>query len=119
LYYLLKTRIVLVQNATAFPGAQGTNGLLGLGFNSGSSIYKKLGKSSSGKTLIQRILEQGNTANNFITFILGRGGASGTFVQGYFSIAETLPGFENITSMPKLDVETVSRLLPAGRCNHL
>jgi len=86
-----------------------------LGFNSGSYIYKALGKSSSGESFIQRIFEQGNTANNYISFILGRGGASGQFVQGYFSIAETLPGFENITSMPKFDVETVSRLLPAGQ----
>jgi hypothetical protein len=106
---------LLVKNATAFPGSEGTNGLLGLGFNSGSSIYKKLGKSSSGNTLIQNIFAQGNTANNYVTFLLGRGGASGPTVQGYFSIGETLPGFENITSMPKLDVETVSRLLPSAQ----
>lgn len=65
--------------------------------------------------MIQRIFEQGNTANNYVTFILGRGGASGPPVQGYFSIGEPIPGFENITSMPKLDVETVSRLLPSGK----
>ena len=107
---------MLVKNASAFPGSEGTNGLLGLGFNSGSSIYKKLGKSSSGSTLIQRIFDQGSTANNYVTFLLGRGGASGPTVQGYFTIGETIPGFENITSMPKLDVETVSRLLPSGKC---
>jgi len=106
---------LLVKNASAFPGSDGTNGLLGLGFNSGSSIYKKLGKSSSGNTLIQNIFAQGNTANNFVTFLLGRGGASGPTVQGYFSVGETLPGFDNITSMPKLDVETVSRLLPSAQ----
>jgi len=106
---------LLVKNASAFPGSAGTNGLLGLGFNSGSSIYKSLGKSSSGNTLIQRIFEQGNTANNYVTFILGRGGASGPPVQGYLSIGEPIPGFENITSMPKLDVETVSRLLPSAQ----
>jgi len=106
---------VLVNDSNAFPGAQGTNGLLGLGFYSGSSIYKKLDKSPSGNTLIQRIFEQGNTANNYITFLLGRDGASGNHVQGHFSIAEPIPGFENITSMPKLDVQTVSRLLPSGK----
>jgi hypothetical protein len=96
---------------------EGTNGLLGLGFNLGSSIYQQLKKSSSGNTLIQNIFAQGNTANNYVTFLLGRGGASGPTVQGYFSIGETLPGFENITSMPKLDVKTVNRLLsvPSGK----
>ncbi|KAF8798904.1 acid protease [Phlegmacium glaucopus] len=105
--------LLLVNDSTTFPGAQTTNGLLGLGFNSASSIFTKLGKSSTGNTLIQHIFEQGNTANNYITFLLGRDGTSPP-VQGQFSIGEVIPGFENITSMPKLDVETVSRLLPAG-----
>lgn len=30
---------------------------------------------------------------------------------GQFTINEVVPGFENITTMPKLDVETVNRLL--------
>ena len=109
---------MLVANASSFPGSEGLNGLLGLGFSSDSSIYNKLGKSSSGNTLIQNIFEQGNTANNYISILLGRGGASGSTVQGYFTIGEPIPGFENITSMPKLDVETVSRLLPSSK-SHL
>lgn len=106
---------MLVANASSVPGSKGLNGLLGLGFNSDSNIYSKLGKSSSGNTLIQNIFEQGNTANNYFSILLGREGASGSTVQGYFTIGEPIPGFENITSMPKLDVETVSRLLPSSK----
>jgi hypothetical protein len=38
----------------------------------------------------------------------------GSSLTGQLTISEVIPGLENITSMPKLDVDTVNRLLQAG-----
>jgi hypothetical protein len=38
----------------------------------------------------------------------------GQNMTGQFTVSEIVPGFENITSMPKLDVETVNKLLKSG-----
>ncbi|KAF8195465.1 aspartic peptidase A1 [Pholiota molesta] len=78
--------------------AQGYDGLLGLGPNQSSAILKKI-KNASANTLLQQIFQADTSTNNYITLLLNR----------------VVPGFENITSMPKLDVETVNKLLKSDQ----
>jgi hypothetical protein len=92
---------------------QGYHGLLGLGPNSGSIIRKKVG-GNTGNSFLQRVLQQGKTAANYITFLLDRKNDVGSTVTGQFTVNEILTVFSNITSMPKLDVDKVNRLLKAG-----
>jgi len=92
---------------------QGYDGFLGLGPNSGSIIRKKVG-GNTGNSFLQRVLQQGKTAANYITFLLDRKNDVGSTVTGQFTVNEILTVFSNITSMPKLDVDKVNRLLKAG-----
>lgn len=93
---------------------QGYDGLLGLGPNAGSLIRKNIGKDVA-ETLIQRIFEANTHSDNYISFTLDRKNDPSIQYQGEFSISEVIPPFTNITSMPKLDVAKVNRLLKAGK----
>lgn len=106
-----------VTNTSTFTGdihAQGYDGLLGLGPNKGSVIRKKL-KTDSANNMLQRIFESNRNSENYITFLLDRKNDPSDPFKGQFSISELVPGFENVTSMPKLEVETVNRLLAADQ----
>lgn len=106
-----------VNDTSTFTGdihAQGYDGLLGLGPNDSSVIRKKLKKASSADTLLQRIFSADKASDNYITLFLNRKKNSTDLTTGQFTISETVPGLENITSMPKLDVDKVNRLLKAG-----
>lgn len=108
---------VLVTDASSFSSnihTQGYDGLMGLGPNDGSQVYDKLDK-DSGSSVLTRIFEQNKTSANYISFLLDRKGDPTSDFTGQFTISELVPGFENITSMPKLDVETVHKLLDQGR----
>ncbi|TFK40750.1 aspartic peptidase A1 [Crucibulum laeve] len=108
---------LLVEDTSTFTSdihAQGYDGLLGLGPNGGSQIRKKLDK-DTGDSLLTHIFEQDNTTENYITFLLDRKGDSTDPFTGQFTIGEVVPGFENVTSMPKLDVETVQKILEADQ----
>ena len=108
--------LVLVTNTSTFSSdihAQGYDGLLGLGPNKASVIRKQLG-SSAGDTTLQRIFSENTTSQNYITFLLDRKNDPGNHITGQLTLSEVIPGFENITSMPKLDVDKVNRLLQAG-----
>jgi hypothetical protein len=78
----------------------------GLGPNSGSVIRKKVGD-ASGDSMLNRIFQQNKTTQNYITFLLDRLGDPGESFTGQITVSELVPGFENITSQPKIDVETV------------
>lgn len=93
---------------------QGYEGLLGLGPNSGSVIKKKLG-SGTGSSFLQRVLQQSKSTVNYITFLLDRKNDPGSTLTGQFTVNEVLSVFSNITSMSKLDVDKVNRLLKAGK----
>ncbi|CAA7262971.1 unnamed protein product [Cyclocybe aegerita] len=95
--------------------AQGYDGLIGLGPNESSVIRKKMKKADSSNTLVQRVFEANRSTENYITFLLDRKGDPGEQFKGQFTISEIVPGFENITSMPKLDVDKVNRLLKADQ----
>lgn len=92
---------------------QGFDGLLGLGPNDGSVIREKI-DNDSGDTFLNRIFESDHLTQNYITFYLNRLSSSSDEATGSFTIGEILPGFQNITNNPKLDVDTVNRLLEAG-----
>lgn len=102
---------LLVANVSSFSTnihSEGYDGLIGLGPNSGSSIYKKL-DGNSGNNPINRIFEQ-TSSNDYITMMLSRKGDPGSNITGQFTIGELVPGFENITSMPHLSIEKVYRV---------
>lgn len=107
-----------VNDTSTFTGdihAQGYDGLLGLGPNDSSVIRKKLKKASYADTLLQRIFEADKATDNYITLLLNRKKNSTDLTTGQFTISEIVPGLENITSMPKLDVDKVNRLLKADQ----
>jgi len=107
---------VLVTDTSTFSSdihAQGYDGLLGLGPNKASVIRKKL-SDNVGDTALQRIFEANKDSPNYITFLLDRKNDPADPFTGQLTISEVVSGFENITSMPKLDVDTVNRLLQGG-----
>jgi hypothetical protein len=109
---LLTSHTVLVTNVSSFSTnihANGYDGLIGLGPNSGSSIYKKL-SGKSGNSPINRIFEQMSSSNDYLTMMLSRKGDPGSNITGQFTIGEVVPGFENITSMPQLSIEKVYKV---------
>lgn len=104
---------LFVNNTSTFTSniaAQGYSGLLGLGPNEGSVIQKKI-SGDSGSNLLQHIFEQDKATDNYITLLLNRVNDPGATFTGQFTVSEVVPAFSNITSMPKLDVETVYKLL--------
>ena len=107
---------MLVKDTSTFSGdihSQGYDGLLGLGPNKASVVRKKL-DGNAGDTTLQRIFESEKDSPNYITILLDRKFDPADPFSGQMTISETAKGFENITSMPKLDVDTVSRLLQGG-----
>ncbi|KAG1897873.1 aspartic peptidase domain-containing protein [Suillus fuscotomentosus] len=107
---------LLVANVSSFSTnihSEGYDSLIGLGPNSGSSIYKKL-DGNSGNNPINSILEQ-TSSNDYITMMLSRKGDPGSNITDQFTIGELIPGFENITSMPHLSIEKVYRVTDADQ----
>ncbi|KAH7914245.1 aspartic peptidase domain-containing protein [Hygrophoropsis aurantiaca] len=108
-YSVSNQAFLLVTNTSSFSTnihSEGYDGLIGLGPNTGSSIYKKY-DSSSGNNALSNIFSQSSSTNNYITLMLDRKGDPGNQVTGQFTINEPVPGFQNITSMPQLGVEKV------------
>ncbi|KIK69756.1 hypothetical protein GYMLUDRAFT_151197 [Collybiopsis luxurians FD-317 M1] len=106
---------LLVTDASSFSGnihQQGYDGLLGLGPNKGSQIYKKLSGDSGDSFLSHIFTQSSNTSNNFISLLLNRHGDPGqNNLTGQMTLAEYIPGYENVTNMPQIDVESVFKLL--------
>ncbi|KAI6124124.1 aspartic peptidase domain-containing protein [Pisolithus croceorrhizus] len=94
-YSVENQAFLLVTNTSTFSTnihSEGYDGLIGLGPNSGSAIYKKLG-GDTGNNAINRIFEQNpSSTDDYITLMLSR---------------LNDPGYENVTSMPQLAVEMV------------
>ncbi|KAF9652956.1 acid protease [Thelephora ganbajun] len=94
----------------AFISATGKDdgmGLIGLGPNRGSSIKQVL-KSSAGNAVLDRIFLSDTSTPNFLTVLLGRSHDPTDLYPGNITIGELIPGFENVTQMPKLPVAEVS-----------
>ncbi|KAJ8481247.1 hypothetical protein ONZ45_g15374 [Pleurotus djamor] len=81
-------------------------GLIGLGPNSGSNIFKAL-NSSAGHAVLDRIFTQNTSTPNYLTVLLGRSEDPTDMFPGDLTIGSILEGYENITSQPKLKVTDV------------
>lgn len=64
--------------------------------------------------MLTHIFETHGLSDNYISFLLDRKGDPTASFKGQLTVSEVIPGFENITSMPKIDVDKVNRLLKAG-----
>ncbi|KAG5638675.1 hypothetical protein H0H81_011055 [Sphagnurus paluster] len=117
-YTVNNQAFLLVTDTSTFSSdihSQGYDGLLGLGPNKGSVIRKKL-SGNTGDTTLTHIFQQNNgTDDSYITILLDRKGDPSKNFTGQLTIGEVAPGFENITSMPKLDVDKVNRLLSSDQ----
>ena len=110
--------LVLVKDTSSFSldiKSQGFEGLIGLGPNTGSTIRDDLDKGDAGDSVLSRIFSQNTTTQNYLTLLLDRKGDSSDPFTGQLSISEIVPGFESITTMPKLDVDKVHRLTDADQ----
>ncbi|KAI0784762.1 acid protease [Abortiporus biennis] len=108
---------LLVKNTSSFSldiKAQGFEGLIGLGPNSGSSVRDEI-DNDSGDSVLTRIFSQNTTSQNFLTLLLDRHGDPGSNITGQISLSEVIPGYENITNMPKLSVDKVHKLTDADQ----
>ncbi|KAI0328918.1 acid protease [Cubamyces sp. BRFM 1775] len=83
-------------------------GLIGLGPNTGSQVRTSLG-SPSGDAVLDRIFQQNTTTPNYITILLGRIRDPTDPPTGDLTVGELLPGYEKVTSQPKLPVSVVAR----------
>ncbi|KAF9806834.1 hypothetical protein IEO21_08514 [Rhodonia placenta] len=103
---------LLVKNISSFSvniAAEGYDGLIGLGPNTGSVIRDKVGD-SRGDSVLDRIFQQNTSSSNYMSVLLNRLGDPTSPAQGQMSISEIIPGYENITNMAKLTVEKVHKL---------
>lgn len=91
-------------------------GLLGLGPNTGSVIYRKIdADDNSADSTLFRIFEQGQTSSNYITFLLNRAKDVMQSYTGEFTVSEVVPQFSNITSQTKLVIKDVPTLTDADQ----
>lgn len=107
---------MLVTDTSSFSSdihSQGYDGLIGLGPNEGSRIFDKL-DDDSGDSVLTNVFSQVSNSSKFISFLLDRSGDPGSNVTGQLTISEYVEGYENITSMPEIDVEEVHKLLESG-----
>ncbi|KAJ8481245.1 hypothetical protein ONZ45_g15372 [Pleurotus djamor] len=108
---------LLVEDTSTFSGdihAQGYDGLIGFGPNDGSVIKKKL-KDEAGDNVLANIFQQNTTNSNYITLLLDRKGDPQEPFTGQMTISELVSNYTNVTSMPKLDVKMLSRLLESDQ----
>ncbi|KAI0926855.1 hypothetical protein AcV5_007539 [Taiwanofungus camphoratus] len=103
---------LLVKNTSSFSvdiTTEGFEGLIGLGPNTGSIIRKKIGD-SRGDSVLDRIFSQNTTSSNYLTVLLNRNGDPSSPKTGQLTLSEVLPGYDQISSMPKLSVDKVHKL---------
>lgn len=105
--YLTLLFLVYVQNAANSGVESSVNGLIGLGPSSSSNVRAAVG-GSSGDTFLDRVFRQNTSTPNYITFLLGREGDSSDTIKGQFTIGEVVPGFENITNQPQVQVQALA-----------
>jgi hypothetical protein len=105
-----------VNDTSSFSASQGYDGLLGLGPNQSSVIKKKVDKKgTSADNFLQRTFTASASNENYITLLLDRNKDPGQNLTGQFTVSEVVSGYENVKNMPKLDVDTVNRLLKSDQ----
>ncbi|KAF5343209.1 hypothetical protein D9758_013441 [Tetrapyrgos nigripes] len=115
-YTIDNQAFLLVTDASSFSSNihdQGYDGLMGLGPNAGSQILDKLDDDADGNSVLYHIFQKSSSNENYITFFLNRNGdpSAPPLQTGQLTINEVLNQYQNISQMPKLDLETVHRLL--------
>ncbi|KAF8906169.1 aspartic peptidase domain-containing protein [Mucidula mucida] len=112
-YTINSQAFLLVTDTSSFSTdihSQGYDGLLGLGPNEGSRILDEIDEDSA-NTFLTNIFTQTNGTDNFITFLLDRKADPSEDFSAQLTLAEYVKGYEKVSEMPKIDVETVHRLL--------
>lgn len=99
----LSTRLVQTPPTTQTKAGYG---LIGLGPQTGSEVRGAI-NSSAGDPVLDRIFRQNTTTPNYLTILLGRSDDPTDTLPGDITVGEILPGYENITSQPKLNVSVV------------
>ncbi|KAI8978776.1 acid protease [Trametes punicea] len=94
-------------NASPSSSNPAGTGLIGLGPSSGSQVQSTIG-SSAGDPTLDRIFQQDTSTPNFITVLLGRIRDPTDSPTGDLTVGEVLPGYDQITSQPKLPVSAVA-----------
>ncbi|PSR98931.1 hypothetical protein PHLCEN_2v4251 [Hermanssonia centrifuga] len=82
-------------------------GLIGLGPNSNSQIHATL-NNANGDTPLDRIFRGNTSTPNYLTIYLGRSDDPSDPFPGDLTVGSPIPGYENVTSMPKLPVTDVA-----------
>ncbi|KAI0344418.1 aspartic peptidase A1 [Trametopsis cervina] len=111
-YHIPDQAYLLVKDTSTFSldiKSQGFEGLIGLGPNTGSVIENKL-DGDAGNSVLNRIFSQNSTSANYMSVLLDRKSTITQNFTGQLTISELVPGYEKVTSMPKLDVDKVHRL---------
>ncbi|KZT23418.1 acid protease [Neolentinus lepideus HHB14362 ss-1] len=83
-------------------------GLIGLGPNNGSRVFETLGQVAQGDAVLDHLFRQNTSTPNFLSVLLGRSDDPSDPLPGDLTVGEILPGYENISSQPKLPVSRVS-----------
>lgn len=83
-------------------------GLIGLGPNNGSRVFEALDREDQGDAVLDRLFRQNTSTPNFLSVLLGRSDDPTDTFPGDLTVGEILPGYEVISSQPKLTVSRVS-----------
>ncbi|KAH9980160.1 acid protease [Lactifluus volemus] len=111
-YTVDQQAFILVEDTSTFSPAlaqNGFQGLMGLGFDSGSIVRGTVG-SSAGDTPLSRIFQLNKTTQNFISFQLERANDPSDPITGQITVSEFISGNESVASQPKLSVKDVAFL---------
>jgi hypothetical protein len=92
------------------------SGLIGLGPNGGSNVFRDMNQSPAGHTVLDSLFLQNPQTPNILTILLGRSDDPSDKFPGDLTVGETIPGYEDITNQPKLDV---TKLPPLDGNQHL
>jgi len=84
------------------------SGLIGLGPNGVSNVFHDLNESPVGHTVLDSLFLQNPQTPNILTILLGRSDDPSDQFPGDLTVGETIPGYDDITNQPKLDVTKVA-----------
>ncbi|KAI0248605.1 acid protease [Lactifluus subvellereus] len=104
-----KQAYILVEDTSSFSPAlkiNGFQGLMGLGFDTGSVVRGVVGN-GAGDTPLSRIFQLNKTTQNFISLQLDRQNDPTDSITGQITVSEFISGYESVASQPKLSVKDV------------
>lgn len=81
-------------------------GLIGLGPSTGSNVKSAVG-TSAGDPPLDRIFQTDTSTPNYLTVLLSRSNDPDEPFPGNITVGETVPGYDSVTSQPKISVTSV------------